>query len=71
MENNKKCPHCGSERTLKAIQSGYASVSPDAAVLSFKSQSLHYVICRDCGTVLRAYVEDPEALVLKNGKNVE
>lgn len=65
---NDKCSHCGNTETVIAIQQGYAEVTPIGKVFTRKAQSLYHVICLNCGTVIRSFVEDPQKLVIKEKK---
>ncbi len=39
----------------------YAKVQPNKT-LTFKGENLVHVICKNCGTVVRSYVENPQVL---------
>lgn len=65
---NDKCSHCGNIETVTAIQQGYAEVTPIGKVFTRKAQNLYHVICLNCGTVIRSFVEDPQKLVVKEKK---
>ena len=63
MEQKKDiCPHCGGTKVVIGKQDGEARVfDPDAITILFGTRLFH-VICRNCGTVIRSYVEDPKKL---------
>ena len=46
------CPWCGGKD---------AKVQPNKA-LTLKGENLIHVICKNCGTVVRSYVENPQVL---------
>ena len=53
------CPHCGGRETLAAKQEGHGAIYPRKGIFSF-GKTLHHVVCKDCGTVIRSYIEDPQ-----------
>ena len=55
------CPWCGGKDFVEGIQSTYAKVQPNKA-LTLKGENLIHVICKNCGTVVRSYVENPQVL---------
>lgn len=46
---------------LRGGQSTYAKVQPNKA-LTLKGENLIHVICKNCGTVVRSYIENPQVL---------
>jgi len=60
------CPFCGGQEFIKGVQSGYAQISSVESWVS--SSSLYHEICRDCGSVVRSYVPDPEMLVKRKNR---
>ena len=64
-KEQEKCLHCGKSENVTAAQQGYANVTPINKVFTMREQSLYHVICLNCGTVIRSYVEDPQKLVVK------
>jgi predicted nucleic-acid-binding Zn-ribbon protein len=58
----KFCPYCSGTQFITGRQDGYGAVVP-AGALSLKSQKLYHVICLNCGSVVRSYVENPSKLV--------
>lgn len=63
---DKKCPFCGGERFIEATQDGYAAVRNG---FGLRHAALRHVICRDCGSVVRSYVDDPERLLPKRERD--
>ena len=55
------CPWCGGKDVVEGIQSTYAKVQPNKA-LTLKGENLIHVICKNCGTAVRSYVENPQVL---------
>ena len=56
------CPHCGGTNTVDGKQTGQACVTSKQAWTLVRSQPLFHVICLDCGTVIRSYIEYPKQL---------
>ena len=51
----------GGKDVVEGIQSTYAKVQPNKT-LTFKGENLVHVICKNCGTVVRSYVKNPQVL---------
>lgn len=49
----------GGKDVVEGIQSTYAKVQPNKT-LTLKGENLVHVICKNCGTVVRSYVENPQ-----------
>ena len=69
MENYKdkyiySCPYCGSTEMIESLQGGYAAVY--AADHQIGGDTLYHTICRNCGSVLRSYVKEPEILLKRS-----
>ncbi len=62
----KTCPFCGGQEFIRGVQSGYAQIS--ASGWSLLSTDLYHEICRDCGSVVRSYVKEPEKLVKRKDR---
>lgn len=60
------CPYCGESEIIEAYQSSYAAIS--AMKNKFASCALYHSICRNCGSVVRSYVTDPEKLIKKKDR---
>lgn len=60
------CPYCGGTEMIEAVQDGYASISPVGNI--WRGTALYHSICRNCGTVVRSYVKDPEKLIRKKDR---
>ena len=55
MENREKCYHCGSEKLVKERLDGcLTKIAKDGGYLRYP---LHSMICLDCGTVVRLFIE--------------
>jgi predicted nucleic-acid-binding Zn-ribbon protein len=57
------CPYCGGTGFVIGKQEDYASVTPADRALTLKSQKLYHIICLNCGSVVRSYVENPSKLI--------
>lgn len=55
------CPFCGGMEFVEGYQSGYAAMTGKDSILS--GATLRHVICRNCGSVVHSYVDDPEQLL--------
>ena len=60
------CPVCGGTEMIEAYQSAYGSIT--AVDNAFGGCSLYHSVCRNCGTVVRSYVKDPEKLLKKKDR---
>lgn len=56
-----KCPFCEGTEIIEAMQSGYGAISSVNSVM--RGGAIYHLICRDCGTVVRSFIKDPEKLV--------
>ena len=64
----ERCPFCGYSEFIEARQmQGEAYVSGEA----FLGQQLRHTICRNCGSVVRSYVEEPEKLLKKKNRRIK
>lgn len=54
------CPFCGNNEFVKATQAGYGQVMGESWM---STSTLCHQICRDCGSVVRSYVDEPEKLL--------
>ena len=59
------CPRCGSVHTTIGKQFGVqggGKIVPQHAMTPLFSTEMYYVICFECGTVIRSYVSNPKVL---------
>lgn len=63
--NNEEtaCPYCGCTDIIVGKQA--AVVIPEKEMTVFNGQTLYHDICRQCGTVVRSYIKDPEKFAAK------
>lgn len=62
MQEKYKCPWCGCEQVVYGVQAYQAKVLPVKRVTFPTGEKLIHVICKECGTVIRSYVENPQKL---------
>lgn len=63
-KKEEKCPYCGCTETVIGKQANYAAVERETG-LNWSSEVLKHIICLNCGTVIRSYVENPKKLLPK------
>lgn len=63
------CPFCGGNEFIEAYQNGYATLTSTES--GWLGATLSFTICRDCGSVVRSYVKDPEKLIKKKNRRSE
>ncbi len=63
MEKKLKCPFCGKEKFVEGRQDGYATIGPNK-MFTLKGQAVYFVICLECGTIVRSYVKKPQDLII-------
>ena len=54
------CPYCGNKEFIKATQADRAQVIGESWL---STSNLYHQICRNCGSVVRSFVDDPEKLL--------
>ena len=57
----KECPFCGGTDFVDGYQSGYGAVTGKENIWS--GQVLRHIICRNCGSVVHSYIDNPEKLL--------
>lgn len=62
-----RCPYCEGSEFIKGKHEGYGAVQSLESV--WLSQTLYHVICRQCGSVVRSYVQNPEKLIKRRNRN--
>ena len=60
------CPYCGGKEVIETYQTSYGEVT--AVSYKFGGVALYHSICRNCGSVLRSYVKEPEKLLKKKDR---
>lgn len=60
------CPFCGGTEIIESYQTGYATVT--ATNNMWGGVSLYHSICRNCGSVVRSYVKEPEKLLKRKDR---
>ena len=64
-----KCRFCGGTEFITGYQNFYGAVYSADSLLH--SASLYHTICRDCGSIVRSFVKDPEKLLKKSDRRSE
>lgn len=59
----EKCPFCGGEELIEGRVSSYGGVYIERKMIY--SAALYSIVCRDCGSVVRTFVKEPEKLFPK------
>lgn len=62
----EKCPYCDGKEFLKATQTGYAAAYGESTFGT--GVPVIHQVCRDCGSIVRSYVDDPEKLLKKKNR---
>ena len=60
----EKCPFCGGTKFVKGWQNGYGMLHSGI----WSGQPLYHIICADCGSVVRSYVENTDGMKLCEDK---
>ena len=63
MQEKYKCPWCGSDKMVYGVQTDRGRVNPAKKVTLSAGENVIHVICKECGTIVRSYVQHPEKLV--------
>jgi hypothetical protein len=66
MNEIRFCPHCGGNEMIETVQKSSACVA--SLENTFASQPLYHLVCRNCGSVVRSYVKEPEKLLKKQDR---
>lgn len=61
-----QCPYCGGSEIIMGYQDGYAAIIGAQNMLG--GITLYHSVCRDCGSVVRSYVKEPEKLLKKKDR---
>ena len=67
MKNVKiaECPFCGGMEFVEGCHRGYGAIAGSGLLAS---SDLYHQICRDCGSVVRSYVMNPEQLLKRKDR---
>lgn len=60
------CPFCGGYEIIEAYQTGYGAATAVSNKLG--GCAIYHSICRNCGSVVRSYVKDPEKLLKRKDR---
>lgn len=61
-----KCRFCGGTEFITGYQNFQGAVYSSESLM--RSVSLYHTICRNCGSVVRSFVNDPEKLLRKKDR---
>lgn len=61
-----ECPYCGGKEIIECCQDGYGAIYAIRNKLG--GCALRHSVCRDCGSVVRSYVKDPEKLLKRKDR---
>lgn len=66
----KECPFCGGNEMIKCHETGYTVVTAVNNVWAsmWGGPTLYHSICRNCGSVVRSYVKEPEKLLRRKDR---
>ena len=64
----ERCPFCGYAEFIQARQYAPEAYVSGEAVFG---QQLNHTICRNCGSVVRSFVENPENLLKKKNRRAK
>lgn len=64
-----QCPFCGGTEFVYGFQGGYGAVTREGNIFAV-GQYLHHVICRNCGSVVHSYVDNPEILLKRGDRRI-
>ena len=62
----QKCPYCGGIEVIESLQVGYATIT--ATNNMWGGVELYHSVCRNCGSVVRSYVKNPEKLLKRKDR---
>lgn len=60
------CPYCGGSEFIETYQDSYGAIS--AVQNKLGGCALYHSVCRNCGSVVRSYVKDPEKLLKRKDR---
>ncbi len=60
------CPYCGGSELIETYQDSYGAIS--AVQNKLGGCALYHSVCRNCGSVVRSYVKDPEKLLKRKDR---
>lgn len=59
------CPFCGGTEFIQGYQAGYGAIFGESSVTG---SVLKHIICRNCGSVVHSYVDNPEMLLKRKNR---
>ncbi len=64
----KICPFCNGNEIIEALQGGYGAISATSNKMG--GVALYHSVCRQCGSIVRSYVKEPEKLLKKKERRI-
>lgn len=64
----EKCPFCGGTEFIDGRVGSYGGVYIEKGM---RTAAVHALVCRDCRSIVRAYVSDAERLLPKKERKIE
>lgn len=61
------CPFCGGTELIYGEQNSYGAIYGEGKIVGC---TLRHIICRQCGSVVHSYVDNPEKLVKKKDRKI-
>ena len=61
-----RCPFCGSTQMIETFQSAYGALTATSNKLG--GRPLYHSVCRQCGSVVRSFVKNPEKLLKRRDR---
>lgn len=65
----KVCPYCGGSEIILAFQTAYGAIT--AVQNKLGGCALYHSVCRNCGSVVRSFVKEPEKLLKRKDRNTK
>ncbi|MCM1296104.1 MAG: hypothetical protein NC311_11235 [Muribaculaceae bacterium] len=63
-----QCPFCGGTEFIDGRLGSYGGVQLEKGI---HGSAVHALVCRDCGSIVRAYVSDAEKLLPKKDRKTD
>jgi len=62
------CPYCASSELFEALQEGYGGIYATSNMTFGSRCPLYHLVCRNCGTIVRSYVKEPEKILKRKDR---
>lgn len=64
----ESCPYCGGKEMIECYQDAYGAITAKSNIWGGKT--LYHTVCRNCGSVLRSFVKEPEKLLKRKDRRM-